>query len=191
MDRDTLRITLDALRTETESMETRVREMQVALEESQQRLQHLRGAVQNIQFIIGDEPSKIPRVEGPLASTLPDIHGADSGAIEDEESLRMTANLPSPSSVKRTPSTEWMAEVINSSDHAMTREDVFLAYERAKGIPESWTNPRTAMANAIGRAVKRGMIKQLSGDRYAPLAFDPFADRSSAQDERQLGLEAR
>lgn len=192
MDQDTLRFTLDALRKEVEGEDTRVRELHDELESALQRLQHLRGAVQNIQFIVGELPSDAAVTSRPLAPFLvADIHGRDSGAGDEktEQSFNPPADIQPGSGVKRTPSTEWMIEVINASGRAMTREEAFTAYEREKGIPESWTNPRTAMANALGRAVKRELIQMLPGDRYAPLGFDPYADRGIVPDERASGPE--
>ncbi|MBU4557490.1 MAG: hypothetical protein KJ747_11540 [Actinobacteria bacterium] len=181
MDQEALRVTLDALRKEAESAEVRVHELEAALADSQQRLQHLRGAVQNIQFIVGDDPSdpfrEEPSSDASLTDrSLRDIHGRDGGA---DQSIDSTP--PTSSGIKRTPSTDWMVEIVNASGRALTREEAFAAYEQEKGIPESWTNPRTAMANALGRAVKRELIKQLPGDRYAPLDFDPYMEPARAR----------
>lgn len=189
MHTNTLRISLDALREEGSSIETRVAELKNELALAEQRLAHIRGAIQNLQFIVGDLPaaSRIenlaPEVEIPQESDNPFADIADLFENPDETEPHDESKRSARSGVKRTPSTDWLAEIVNASGRVLTRNEVFEEYERQKGFPESWTNPRNSLGNALNRAVSKKMITRLPGDQYASIDFDLFADPAPARQE--------
>lgn len=194
MDNNSLRTTLEALRAEASSLESRVAAWRREMEVAEQRLVHIRGAVQNLQFILGEVPVAMPVVNVSGEQIWPDITGSDSSEtatpvgpddlqqtplpqMDDasEDGRQGGSHRPAPR-IKRTRSTEWIAEIINTTGRVMTRDEVYEEYERQKGFPESWTNPRNSLGNALGRAVANKWVKRLPGDRFVGVDVDLFAE---------------
>lgn len=198
MDTEPLRTTLEALRAEASSLETRVASWRREAEVAEERLMHIRGAVQNLQFILGDVHDRMPIVNISGKQLWPDIVGSDSSASDavegrpgsegssaddsDEVAERHVAQSRPPGRIKRTRSTEWIAEIINNTGLVMTRDEIYAEYERQKGFPESWTSPRNSLGNALGRAVANKWVKRLPGDRFVGADIDLFAEPSSEED---------
>lgn len=200
MDTGSLRTTLEALSAEASSLESRVAAWRREVEVAEQRLVHIRGAVQNLKFILGDSPEAMPIVNVSGEQVWPDITVADSGApieeapqpdaaqqsenenpVEDTEERDEEAHRPAPR-IKRTRSTEWIAEIVNSTGRVMSRDEVYAEYERQKGIPETWTSPRNSLGNALGRAVANKWVKRLPGDRFVGADVDLFAEPIAEED---------
>jgi len=196
MDTGSLRITLEALREEASSLESRVTAWRSEMAAAEQRLVHIRGAVQNLQFILGDVPPAMPIVNVSGEQIWPDINSSESatpneGVVQpdlqdlsaDETGDERHDEMPRPAPrIKRTRSTEWIAEIINNAGRVMTRDEVYEEYERQKGLPESWTSPRNSLGNALGRAVANTWVKRLPGDRFVGADVDLFADSSTEED---------
>ena len=81
---------------------------------------------------------------------------------------------------KKIRSTQMVAELINDSDEMWERGDIHDAFQMRYSVPESWSNPTNAINNAIGRAVKHGLIAERGGLYMAPsvaFALDNDGDR--------------
>lgn len=184
MTQDPLRITLDTLRSEREGAERDAVELEQKLKAVGQRLTHLRGAIENIEALLG-----VPSVDDEaVLNALPEDDQA-SGATVREVDFTNTADAPSVDSMdgdadtddepfapvvrKRVPSTDWVADVLERMGHPGDRDDIFKAFKHYKGFPKSWTNPRNSVNNALGRAVERGMVLKLEENLFAPLGYKP------------------
>ncbi|MGS0561465.1 hypothetical protein [Microbacterium aurugineum] len=193
MTQDPLRTTLDTLRTEREGAERDAVELDQKLKAVGQRLTHLRGAIENIEALLG-----IPSVEDEavLAVDLDDDEPA--GATVREIDFTNTPDSPpnsadddadpdfgpfTPVARKRVPSTDWVAEVVERMGRPGDRDDIFKAFHHYKGFPESWTNPRNSVNNALGRAVERGMVLKLEENLFAPLGYKPAGSDISDREE--------
>ena len=66
---------------------------------------------------------------------------------------------------KKLPSTQMIADVVNDSDRPLSREEAHEGFIARYGLPPTWENPANALNNALGRAVKNGLIEELNG-RY-------------------------
>lgn len=194
MAQDPLRITLDTLRFEREGTERRAAELGDELKEVAQRLTHLRGAIENIEALLGvpsveeeavhaggfhDEPSGASVREVDFTNTR------DATPSEREESgdLAESHEPYEPVARKRVPSTDWVAEVVEQIGHPADRDDIFNAFRHYKGFPESWANPRNSVNNALGRAVERGMVRKLEENLFAPLSYKAFGGDTHDREE--------
>ena len=175
MDTNPLRTTLDTLRTEREGAERRASELDEELKAVGQRLTHLRGAIDNIEALLG-----VPSVDDEAALAHDEDDVPTSPATPREiDFTNVPDRQPRPSEVsrKRVPSTEWVADVVNAIRRPADRDAIFAKFEEMKGIPESWTaNPRNSFNNALGRAVERKLILKLNDNEFASMDYNPFED---------------
>ena len=81
------------------------------------------------------------------------------------------------------PSTDWVAEVVERIGRPADRDTIFEAFGEIKGFPESWTNPRNSVNNALGRAVERRMVMNLEENLFAPICYNPFEDDADDREE--------
>ncbi len=188
MTQDPLRITLDTLRSEREGAERDAIDLEHKLKAVGQRLTHLRGAIENIEALLG-----VPSVEDEAA--VADIFEDDepAGATVREIDFTNTPDSPpaateevenpfgsyepyEPVARKRVPSTDWVAEVVERIGRPADRDTIFEAFGEIKGFPQSWTNPRNSVNNALGRAVERGMVRKLEENLFAPLGYKQSGD---------------
>ncbi len=191
MTQDPLRITLDTLRSEREDAERRAVELDDELKSIAQRLTHLRGAIDNIEALLG-----VPSVED--EEILADEHDDEpTGATVREIDFTNAPDVPptttaddsgtsgsyEPPARKRVPSTDWVAEVVERIGRPADRDTIFEAFGEIKGFPESWTNPRNSVNNALGRAVERGMVLKLEENLFAPLGYKPFGSDTVDREE--------
>lgn len=56
--------------------------------------------------------------------------------------------------------------VLKDNGTEMTRDELYNGLKDRNLIPSSWVNPRNAFTTTLGRAVKKGAIKQ-DGDKYS------------------------
>jgi len=174
MEPSQLRSTLDTLRSERAVAESRASELQTELEHVGQRLTHLRGAIENIEALLG-----VPSVEDEEVLSDTDDESVGAGASVREIDFTNTPDAPprhAPVDAprKRVPSTEWVAEVVERIGRPASRNEIYAAFEEWKGIPETWVAPRNSFNNAVGRAVERGLIQKLDDDEFAPTNWNPF-----------------
>lgn len=179
MEPNPLRTTLDTLRSERVIAESRASDLQTELEHVGQRLTHLRGAIDNIEALLG-----VPSVEDEeILSLVNDEPSA--GASVREIDFTSTPDAPprqfaAEASRKRVPSTEWVAEVVERLGRPAGRNEIYAAFEEWKGIPETWVAPRNSFNNALGRAVERGLIQKLTDDEFAPRNWNPFEGHTTS-----------
>lgn len=191
MAQDPLRITLDTLRSEREGAERRALELDDELKSIAQRLTHLRGAIDNIEALLG-----VPSIED--EEILADEHDDEpAGATVREIDFTNVPDMPptttadeggtsgsyEPPARKRVPSTDWVAEVVERIGRPADRDTIFEAFGEIKGFPESWTNPRNSVSNALGRAVERRMVMKLGENLFAPMGYNPFEDDADDREE--------
>jgi hypothetical protein len=174
MIQDPLRTTLDTLRSERVQAEIRAIELDEELQAVAQRLTHLRGAIDNIEALLG-----IPSVEDEaVLDEAADDEESSSGPAAKEVEIDFTNVGDGPrferGARKRVPSTEWVAEVVDQIGRPADRDLIFEAFGHIKGFPESWSNPRNSVNNALGRAVERRMVLKLEDNLFAPLTYNPF-----------------
>lgn len=191
MESNPLRTTLDTLRSEREGAERRAVELDAELKGVAQRLTHLRGAIENIEALLG-----VPSVDDE-AVVADDLDDEPAGATVREIDFTNTPDAPSttkagdgdsyepyePIARKRVPSTDWVAEVVNEIGRPADRDTIFDAFRQIKGFPQSWTNPRNSVNNALGRAVERGMVRKLEENLFAPLGYNPFGSEYDDREE--------
>lgn len=190
MEPNPLRITLDTLRSEREGAERDAFELDQKLKAVGQRLTHLRGAIENIEALLG-----VPSVEDEqiVAEDFDDILARDAaeetGFTPDgppttlSNGAEVTFGTYEPPARKRVPSTDWVAEVVDRIGRPADRDTIFEAFGEIKGFPESWTNPRNSVNNALGRAVERRMVKKLEENLFAPIGYNPFEDDADDREE--------
>ncbi|WP_382303940.1 hypothetical protein [Herbiconiux sp. UC225_62] len=77
--------------------------------------------------------------------------------------LIMGTEPDTPIAGTRRRSTEEVASIVDGSPEGLSRQEIHAEYDRTFGIPESWTVPQNALNNAIGRAVKKGLIVERGG----------------------------
>lgn len=192
MAQDPLRITLDTLRSEREGAERDAVDLEQKLKAVGQRLTHLRGAIENIEALLG-----VSSVEDEaIVAEGEDDDFEFTGTTERE--IGFTPNGPSmvlpngveatfgtyePPARKRVPSTDWVAEVVERIGRPADRDTIFEAFGEIKGFPESWTNPRNSVNNALGRAVERRMVMKLEENLFAPMGYNPFEDDADDREE--------
>lgn len=185
MTQDPLRTTLDTLRSEREGAERHATELDEELKSVARRLKHLRGAIENIEALLG-----VPSVEDEeiLSLAYEDDEESASATVRDldftnvEDGPERTPVNPEPAARKRVPSTEWVAEVVDQIGRPADRDLIFEAFGHIKGFPPTWTNPRNSVNNALGRAVERRMVLKLEDNLFAPLKYNPF---DSDDDDRE------
>lgn len=185
MTQDPLRTTLDTLRSEREGAERHAIELDEELKSVARRLKHLRGAIENIEALLG-----VPSVEDEEILSLVDEDDEESASATArdldftnvEDGPERTPVDPEPTARKRVPSTEWVAEVVERMGRPADRDEIFKAFNQYKGFPPTWTNPRNSVNNALGRAVERGMVRKLEENLFAPLGYEP---RGSEDDDRE------
>lgn len=158
MDTNSLRLTLEALRAEGASVGVIVDELKHNLSAAEMRLTHVRSAIENLEALLGD--TRVSKTEAPAAVQPPVEAERPTERYEDADTSR-----------KRVPSTDWVAEVVNSLGRVASRDEIFEAFKEQKGIPDTWVNPRNSFGNALTRAADRGMIQRLDGDRFAPSGY--------------------
>jgi hypothetical protein len=185
MEPNPLRTTLDTLRSEREGAERRAAELNEELKGVAQRLTHLRGAIENIEALLG-----VPSVEeeAVLAEDFEDDESAGATVREIDftntpDSAEVRFGTYEPVARKRVPSTDWVAEVVNRMGRPGDRDDIYKAFRHYKGFPESWTNPRNSVNNALGRAVERGMVRKLEENLFAPMGYEPSGSDSYDREE--------
>lgn len=192
MSQDPLRATLDTLRSEREDAERRVTELDQELRGIAQRLKHLRGAIENIEVLLGEPSLEDETVIGD------DTDPASLGDVVRQTDFVNTPDAPfgpaesaapdfaqySPVARKRVPSTDWVAEVVSQIGEPADRDMIFDTFRQIKGFPDSWTNPRNSVNNALARAVQRGMVRKLEENLFAPLSFKPRASETNDREER-------
>jgi len=76
---------------------------------------------------------------------------------------------------KKIRSTQMVTDMILESQAYWTRQEVHDGFLERYPVPESWSNPANAINNALGRAVKTGLIVE-HGGHY--MASDLAADTS-------------
>lgn len=189
MEPNPLRITLDTLRSERESAERDAVELDQKLKAVAQRLTHLRGAIENIEALLG-----VPSVEDE-AILAEDIDEEPAGASVREIDFTNVIDGPpviktdepdepyEPVTRKRVPSTDWVADVVEQIGGPADRDTIYEAFRQIKGFPQSWTNPRNSVNNALGRAVERGMVRKLEENLFAPLGYKPFGSDTDDREE--------
>ncbi|WP_417564349.1 hypothetical protein [Microbacterium sp.] len=181
MEPNPLRTTLDTLRSEREGAERRASELDEELREVGQRLTHLRGAIENIEALLGvpsvedeDVLSNIDEEDEPERSADPTTTPHD---------VEVSFGTFVPVARKRVPSTDWVAEVVNALGRPADRNTIYDKFEEMKGIPESWvSNPRNSLNNALGRAVERHMIIRVEGNKFAPRDWTPFDEPNKGEE---------
>lgn len=180
MEPNPLHTTLDTLRSERADAERRASELQTELEHVGRRLTHLRGAIENIQALLGVpsvEDEEILSVDAqdedydfdPSAGRA-SVRELDFTNVPDAPSRKFRVEAPR----KRVPSTEWVVEVVERLGRPANRNEIYAAFEEWKGIPETWVAPRNSFNNALGRAVERELIQKLDDDEFAPKNWNPF-----------------
>jgi hypothetical protein len=170
MEPNPLSTTLDTLRSERAVAESRALELKAELEHVGQRLTHLRGAIENIEALLG-----VPSVEDEEILALADEQ-PNAGASVREIDFTNTPDGPR----KRVPSTEWVAEVVDRIGSPASRNEIYAKFEAWKGIPASWVAPRNSFNNALGRAVERELIQKLADDEFAPKNWNPFEGHTTS-----------
>lgn len=181
MTQDPLRTTLDTLRSERVQAEIRAIELEEELQAVAQRLTHLRGAIENIEALLG-----IPSVEDEaVLNDASDDEENSSGPVAREIDFTNVGDGPrfEHGARKRVPSTEWVAEVVDQIGRPADRDLIFEAFGHIKGFPESWSNPRNSVNNALGRAVERRMVLKLGDNLFAPLTYNPFDSDDEDREE--------
>jgi hypothetical protein len=196
MTQDPLRITLDTLRSEREGAERRAIELNEELQHVDQRLKHLRGAIENIEALLGvpsveDEAilADSPDDDSDETSTRATIRDIDFTNVSDgpRQATIGTADYlvedDEPAARKRVPSTDWVAEVVERVGRPADRDEIYKAFRHYKGFPKSWSNPRNSVNNALGRAVERGMVRKLEDNLFAPLGYKPTGSDANEREE--------
>ena len=178
METNPLRTTLDTLRSEREGTERRAVELRDELDSVGQRLTNLRGAIENIEALLG-VPSEDD--EAVLADEDDAAEAPEQATPRDVDFTNVPDNEPM--ARKRVPSTDWVAEVVERMGHPADRDEIFKAFRHYKGFPDAWTNPRNSVNNALGRAVERGMVRKLEENLFAPLGYSPVRREINAQIE--------
>lgn len=180
MTQDPLRTTLETLRSEREGAERDAVELDQKLKAVGQRLTHLRGAIENIEALLG-----VPSVEDEavLAGDLEDeaagasvreidfTNTPDGLRIIRRDDVDSSYEPYEPISRKRVPSTDWVADVVEAIGGPADRDTIFEAFGEIKGFPPSWTNRRNSVNNALGRAVERGMVRKIHDNLFAPMSY--------------------
>ncbi|GAA1997316.1 hypothetical protein [Microbacterium pumilum] len=185
MDQDPLRTTLDTLRHERHGAELRASELQDELTDVAQRLTHLRGAIENIEALLG-EPSEDDAAV--LRDDNEEVFHAEAQDLDfiytpDQPPRLVNDPFEPPPIRKRVPSTDWVAEVVNAIGRPADRDTIYQKFEELKGIPDSWNaNPRNSFNNALGRAVERHLIGKF-GDLFGPRGYNLSETSSSASEE--------
>lgn len=192
MAQEPLRITLDTLRSEREGAERDAVELEQKLKAVGQRLTHLRGAIENIEALLGvpsveDEEIVAEAVDEdynftPKAEREPGFT-PDGPSTTLSNGAEVTFGTYEPPARKRVPSTDWVAEVVERIGRPADRDTIFEAFGEIKGFPESWTNPRNSVNNALGRAVERRMVMKLEENLFAPMGYNPFEDEADDREE--------
>ncbi|KQQ68446.1 hypothetical protein [Microbacterium sp. Leaf320] len=181
MTHDPLRTTLDTLRSEREDAERRASELDEELQTVGRRLTHLRGAIENIEALLG-----VPSVED--EAVLADAAGGENDTATNATNSRWI-NIThvdeggEPVVRKRVPSTEWVSEVVEKMGHPADRDEIYKAFNHYKGFPRTWTNPRNSVNNALVRAVERGLVQKLDENLFAPLGYEPRASNTSGRED--------
>lgn len=190
MEPNPLRTTLDTLRAEREDAERDALELDHKLKAVAQRLTHLRGAIENIEALLGvpsveDEQIVAEDFDEILARDAAEETGSTTGGPSTPLSneAEVTFGTDEPPARKRVPSTDWVAEVVERIGRPADRDTIFEAFGEFKGFPESWTNPRNSVNNALGRAVERRMVKKLEENLFAPMGFKPFGSDADDREE--------
>ncbi|MER3389666.1 MAG: hypothetical protein RJQ01_06495 [Microcella sp.] len=184
MEKDPLYTTLDSLRTERADVERRAVQLRDELESFSQRLSHLNGAIDNIEALLGvasEEDRAVLTEDGVPVRSDEGSRGATARTVDFSSTTD-----PEPPLRKRVPSTDWVAEVVESIGHPADRDTIYAKFEEMKGIPASWvSNPRNSFNNALGRAVVRRMIDKHGDDVFAPINYNPFRDMDSSRNKGQ------
>jgi len=176
----TLNTTLDTLRVQREQVESEVDGLRTALAGAEQRLSYTRGAIENIEALIGLSEPETGRVvdasaevESPLSRDLVDAE-VPVGELQERHVPDPGSRFfpTAPQSRTRNPTTGQLAEVVNEAGRVMTRDEVFEVYAERFGIPESWANPRNSLGNAINRAADRKWIRRLDPNHFAPRDYE-------------------
>ncbi|WP_100813578.1 hypothetical protein [Microbacterium lacus] len=193
MAQDPLRITLDTLRSEREGAERDAIELDQKLKAVGQRLTHLRGAIENIEALLGvpsaeDEAVLADNFEDdePAGATVREFdftNVPDAPVSSKDDDVDPDFGPVTPAVRKRVPSTDWVAEVVERIGQPADRDDIYKAFGHYKGFPEAWTNPRNSVNNALGRAVERGMVRKLKENLFAPLGYKPIGSDSDDREE--------
>lgn len=141
---------------------TEVIEVEEMLRSAQNRHRNLL----NIQKLVLDLDGT-PAVAADVAQGAPQPAAAGAHATHDG-TARVVPTLGqstrvSGRTIRRTPSTEMVAQLINESGREWTRSEAFEGFRERWGIPASWTTPANAFGNALARAVKRGLIGEADG----------------------------
>lgn len=181
MTQDPLRTTLDTLRSERVQAEIRAIELDEELQAVAQRLTHLRGAIDSIEALLG-----IPSVEDEaVIDDATDDEESSSGPAAREIDFTNVGDDPryQPAAKKRVPSTIWVAEVVERLGRPADRDEIFKAFRHYKSFPDSWTNPRNSVNNALARAVERDLVLKLEDNLFAPLNYNPFEDYTRDREE--------
>jgi len=192
MTQDPLRATLDTLRSEREGAERDAVELDQKLKAVGQRLTHLRGAIENIEALLGVGSVEDEAIVAEGANNDFESSGTserETGFTPDGPSTilpngaEVTFGTYEPPARKRVPSTDWVAEVVERIGRPADRDTIFEAFGEIKGFPGSWTNPRNSVNNALGRAVERGMVLKLEENLFAPMGYNPFEDDTADREE--------
>jgi len=70
------------------------------------------------------------------------------------------------SGIVRSPSTDRVGALLARASQPLTREQIREAYRDTYGFPSGWSNPANALNNAIARAARRGLIREISDGVY-------------------------
>jgi hypothetical protein len=182
----TLTTTLDTLRVQRTLVETEVDGLKTSLASAEQRLSFTRGAIENIEALLGLSPfGQEPATGADVTHESPSIrdltHDETPSAQEivgDSRRSEHRFSLVELPERTRVPSTGRIAEIVNEAGRVLTRDEVFAMFERKFGFPESWTKPRNSLGNAINRAADKGWILRLDQNHFAPQDYEPYASRS-------------
>lgn len=173
MDDDQLRIALDTLRVEEAQGAARIHQLKLELWAVEQRQESVRTAIAGLSAIVDEAPATPPpatlatKDEPRTAISL--TQDPSENAEHDEVEIRR---------IKRIPSAKWLSEIVDDLNQVLTRDELFKAYEKRHGFAPTWKQPRNVLGTALNRAVERGQIQSLGGNRYAPIRFD--ADNSAS-----------
>lgn len=181
METGPLRTTLNTLRSQRVVTELRAHELHAELEVTAERLTHLRGAIENIEALLGEpseEEASVLDENGARVFSGTDSQGATTRTLDFSNTPDPTPRftIEQPAVRKRVPSTDWVAEVVDALGTLADRDTIYEKFEEMKGIPDSWvSNPRNSFNNALGRAVERRLIQKI-GDEFAPRDWNPFEE---------------
>lgn len=173
MTQDPLYATLETLRSEREGAEHDANELSQKLQAISQRLTHLRGAIENIEALLGVASVEDEAV---LGENLDNDEDSSTGVAARVVDFTNVEDGPryEPAAKKRVPSTVWVAEVVERLGRPVDRNEIFKAFRHYKNFPDSWTNPRNSVNNALARAVERDLVLKIDDNLFAPIKYNPF-----------------